>query len=152
MAGLILLPATASAEFRYIAPSAARAGVTVLDEAGQRNEETSAQTLQLPPGAAELTGGDRGHNVWRVDTGDTLRDVLERWGARAGIEVLFLTDRRYRLHRGQVFEGEFIDAVRTLFFALSHMPHPPTGELAPGGRSLAVTHRAPQSAPTGDKP
>ena len=116
----------------------------MLDEAGP--------PAGLPPGAAELTGGDRGHGAWRVDTGDTLRDVLERWGARAGIEVLFLTDRRYLLHRGQAFEGEFIDAVRTLFFALSHMPHPPTGELAPGGRSLAITHRAPQSAPTGDTP
>ena len=125
--GLTLIPSIASAEFRYIAPSAARAGVTVLDETGER-----------------------GHGVWRVEAGDTLRAVLERWGTRAGTEVLFLTDRRYRLHRDQTFHGPFIDAVRALFFALSHMPHPPTGEFAAGGRSLAVTHRAPQLPPTGD--
>ena len=58
--------------------------------------------------------------------------------------MLFLTDRRYRLHRGQAFEGAFIDAVRTLFFALSHLPHPPAGEFTAGGKSLAVTHRAPR--------
>ncbi len=90
--------------------------------------------------------------VWRVEAGDTLRAVLERWGTRAGVEVLFLTDRRYRLHRGQAFEGAFIGAVRALFFALSHLPHPPVGELATGGKSLAVTHRAPRRTSSGDKP
>ena len=203
--GLTLIPSIASAEFRYMAPSAERAGVTVLDEAGEPGESngpTLAQTLKrlappslrlrydrrvdtakpvmdaypdwqsllfgeglaaarrgvelhirpagLPPGAVDLATGDRGQGVWRVEAGDTLRAVLERWGARAGTEVLFLTDRRYRLHRGQAFHGAFIDAVRALFFALSHLPHPPTGELAAGGRSLAVTHRVPQSPPTGD--
>ena len=203
--GLTLMPSEASAEFRYVAPSAARAGVTVLDEAGDRGEgngATLAQTLKrlapsslrlrydrrvdaampvandypdwqsllfgeglaaarhdgelhirpagLPPGAVELSTGDRGHGVWHVEAGDTLRALLDRWGARAGVDVLFLTDRRYRLHRGQAFDGAFIDAVRALFFALSHLPHPPAGELAAGGRSLAVTHRAPQLSPTGD--
>ena len=207
MAGSALMPSAASAEFRYVAPSAVRAGVTVLDEAGgrgERNGATLAQTLKrlappslrlrydrrvdaakavvdeypdwqsllfgeglaavrrggelhirpagLPPGAVELATADRGHGVWRVEAGDTLRAVLERWGTRAGVEVLFLTDRRYRLHRGQAFEGAFIDAVRTLFFALSHLPHPPAGEFTAGGKSLAVTHRAPQIPANGGKP
>ena len=198
------MPSAASAEFRYVAPSAPRAGVTVLDEHRERGGATLAQTLKrlapsslrlrydrrvdaarpildeypdwqsllfgevlaatrhgrelhvrlagLPPGAVELAAAGRGHGIWRVEPGDTLRAVLERWGARAGIDVLFLTDRRYRLHRGQAFRGAFIDAVRALFFALSHLPHPPTGELAPGGRSLAVTHRAPRLPSSGDKP
>ena len=139
MAGSALMPSAASAEFRYVAPSAVRAGVTVLDEAGgrgERNGATLAQTLKrlappslhllydrrvdaakavvdeypdwqsllfgeglaavrrggelhirpagLPPGAVELATADRGHDVWRVEAGDTLRAVLERWGARAG--------------------------------------------------------------------
>ena len=207
MAGLALMPSAASAEFRYVAPSAVRTGVTVLDEAGSRGERngaTLAQTLNrlappslrlrydrrvdaakavvdeypdwqsllfgeglaavrrggelhirpagLPPGAVELATADRGHGVWRIEAGDTLRAVLERWGTRAGTEVLFLTDRRYRLHRGQAFEGAFIDAVRALFFALSHLPHPPAGEFTTGGKSLAVTHRAPQIPANGGKP
>ena len=128
MAGLALMPSAASAEFRYVAPSAVRAGVTVLDEAGgrgERNGATLAQTLKrlappslrlrydrrvdaakavvdeypdwqsllfgegltavrhggelhirpagLPPGAVELATADRGHGVWRVEAGDTLR-------------------------------------------------------------------------------
>ena len=135
MAGLALMPSAASAEFRYVAPSAARAGVTVLDEAGgrgERNGATLAQTLKrlappslrlrydrrvdaakavvdaypdwqsllfgeglaavrrggelhirpagLPPGAVELAAADRGHGVWRVEAGDTLRAC---WSAGA---------------------------------------------------------------------
>ena len=200
------MPSAAAAEFRYVAPSAPRAGITVLEETGDRsarNGATLAQTLKrlapsslrlrydrrvdaaravvdeypdwrsllfgeglsavrrggelhvrpagLPPGAVELASADRGHGVWRIQAGDSLREVLERWGARAGIGVLFLTDRRYRLHRGRAFEGAFIDAVRALFFGLSHLPHPPAGELTAGGKSLAVTHRAPQLPANGGK-
>ena len=118
----------------------------------RRGGELHIRPAGLPPGAVELASADRGHGVWRVEAGDTLRDVLERWGTRAGVEVLFLTDRRYRLHRGQAFEGAFIDAVRALFFALSHLPHPPAGEFTADGRSLAVTHRAPQIPANGGKP
>ena len=204
MAGSAIMPSAASAEFRYVAPSAVRAGVTVLDEAGERNGATLAQTLKrlappslrlrydrrvdaakavvdaypdwqsllfgeglaavrrggelhirpagLLPGAVEFATADRGHGAWRVQAGDTLRAVLELWGTRAGVEVLFLTDRRYRLHRGQAFEGAFIDAVRALFFALSHLPHPPVAEFTTGGKSLVVTHRAPRLTSSGDKP
>ena len=118
----------------------------------RRGGELHIRPAGLPPGAVELAAADRGHGVWRVEAGDTLRAVLERWGTRAGVEVLFLTDRRYRLHRGQAFEGAFIDAVRALFFALSHLPHPPAGEFTAGGKSLAVTHRAPQIPANGGKP
>ena len=100
----------------------------------RRGGELHIRPAGLPPGAVELAAADRGHGVWRVEAGDTLRAVLERWGTRAGVEVLFLTDRRYRLHRGQAFEGAFIDAVRALFFALSHLPHPPAGEFTAGGK------------------
>ena len=40
------MPSTASAEFRYVAPSAVRAGVTVLDEAGDRGERNGATLAQ----------------------------------------------------------------------------------------------------------
>ena len=88
--------------------------------------------------------------LWQVRAGEMLREALDRWGDHAGIEVLFLTDRRYRLHEGRAFEGSFDEAARTLFSALSHLPHPPAGEMRPGGRTLAVMHEAGQSRPAGD--
>ena len=80
--------------------------------------------------------------LWRVRSGETLRGVLSRWGARGGVEVLFLTDRRYRLHEARVFEGSFAEAARSLFASLTHLPHAPVGEPRPDGRTLAVLHRA----------
>ena len=71
-----------------------------------------------------------------------LREALDRWGGRAGVDVLFLTDRRYRLHEGRAFAGTFDEASRDLFAALSHLPHPPAGEMRPDGRTLAVMHHA----------
>ena len=79
---------------------------------------------------------------WRVNPNEMLRQVLGRWAGRAGMEVLFLTDRRYRLHEGRALRGSFEEATRALFSSLSHLPHPPAGELRPGGRTLAVLHRA----------
>ena len=123
---------------------------------GSRRFVMAANSISARPvcrrARSSSLAADRGHGVWRVEAGDTLRAVLERWGTRAGVEVLFLTDRRYRLHRGQAFEGAFIDAVRALFFALSHLPHPPAGEFTADGKSLAVTHRAPQIPANGGKP
>ncbi|MCY4501206.1 MAG: TcpQ domain-containing protein [Alphaproteobacteria bacterium] len=78
---------------------------------------------------------------WQVGPGETLRDVLGRWGGRAGIEVLFLTDRHYRLHEGRRLNGSFGEASQALFAALSHLPHPPVGEMRAGGGTLAVLHR-----------
>ena len=81
-------------------------------------------------------------SLWRVHAGEMLREALDRWGERAGVDVLVLTDRRYRLHEGRAFAGAFDEAARDLFAALSHLPHPPAGEMRPDGRTLAVMHRA----------
>ena len=67
--------------------------------------------------------------------------VLARWAERAGSEVLFLTDRRYRLDGDAAFEGGFTDAVQALFRSLSHLPHPPVAARSEGGTTLVVRHR-----------
>ena len=88
--------------------------------------------------------------LWQTRAGEMLREALGRWGARAGIEVTFLTDRRYRLHEGRAFEGSFEEAAMDLFSALSHLSHPPVGELRPDGRTLAVMHGSSGMRPAGD--
>ena len=101
----------------------------------RRDGELHIRPAGLPPGAVELATADRG--PWRVAR-RSRRLPAGRAGALGhsgrNVEVLFLTDRRYRLHRGQAFEGAFIDAVRALFFALSHLPHPPAGEFTADGK------------------
>ena len=85
---------------------------------------------------------ESGAGLWQVRSGEMLRDAMSRWGRRAGVEVLFLTDRRYRLHEGRAFAGSFEDAAGALFAALAHMPHPPVAEARQGGRTYAVLYQA----------
>lgn len=84
---------------------------------------------------------------WRVARGEMLRTVLERWGSRGGVDMVWLTDRRWRIDEDHVFTGTFSEAVRALLFALSHLPHAPVGELSGDGRALVILHRLPGVAP-----
>lgn len=95
-----------------------------------------------PAAAAEETAAPP---TWRVVSGELLRDVLERWGGRAGVDVVWLTDRRWRIDGSRAFQGEFAHAVRSLLFALSHLGYAPAGEVSADGRTLAVVHRVPAS-------
>ena len=96
MAGSALLPSAASAEFRYVAPSAARAGVTVLDEAGDRGERngaTLAQTLKrLAPPSLRLRY-DR-----RVDAAKAVMDEYPDWQSLLFGEGLAAVRRGGELH------------------------------------------------------
>ena len=114
--------------------------------------ETPAATVEVVGSADAGVAQERLHDrapersgtpvaeFWQVRPGEMLRDVLARWGRDAGIEVLFLTDRRYRLHEGRRFHGSFGEASQALLSALSHLRHPPVGEMRAGG-TLAVLHR-----------
>ena len=146
-----------SAAFLYVPPAA-----PALEEAVDQNStevpgqtpegDETRVTVQPPDGGAEagevgLSSGAseraaHGDHLWRVRSGETLREALNRWGEREHVEILLLTDRRYRLHEGRVFEGSFEEAAESLFAALSYLPHAPVGERRSDGRTLAVTHRA----------
>ena len=96
--------------------------------------------------AVEHLGPRRGRAVWRVDAGESLREVLERWCARAGIGLEARTDRRYRLEADWRAEGTMLEAVGALRAALAGLPHPPVADLTADGTLLRLTHRAPALA------
>ena len=147
--------APASAGFRYVPPAEMEAAAEPAAQgagAGARDIEPRPGTGPGVPGTSVSGPRVSGTSVWRVHAGETLREALARWGARAGTDVVFLTDRRYRLEGEAAFEGGFADAAQALFEALSHLPHPPEGALSADSTTLAVTHRLPGSAETGGKP
>ena len=137
------LTEAARADFLYVAPQepAPIASGTGGDMAQEREPAVAAGGARAHA-AIEADAGQPGSVSWQVHAGETLREVLARWGGRADIEALFLTDRRYRLHEGRAFGGSFREATQALFAALSHLPHPPVGELGNEGRTIAVLHRA----------
>ena len=150
---IALLAASAapvSAEFRYVPPADVEAAAEPAAKGtGALHEDIEPGSS---PGPAVLDPSASVTNVWRVHEGQMLRGVLARWGARAGADVLFLTDRRYRLDGDATFEGGFADAVQALFRSLSHLPHPPVAARSEGGTALVVRHRMPASPARGGTP
>ena len=134
---LVLSAVPAAAGFRYVPPEA---------------EETAPGAADIGPppgpGPAVLDPRVSGTSVWRVREGEMLSDVLARWAERAGTDVVFLTDRRYRLDDDAAFEGGFGDAAQALFLSLSHLPHAPVAARSEGGTTLVVRHRLPGSYET----
>ena len=161
---LALSAAPAAAGFRYVPPaetgavpaeaiakSPGAADIGPPPGPGTAVFGTSVLDLRVS-GASVLDPRVSGTSVWRVREGEMLRAVLARWAKRAGTDVLFLTDRRYRLDGDAAFEGGFANAVQALFRSLSHLPHPPLAARSEGGTSLVVRHRMPATPTGGDKP
>ena len=151
---LALWAGAAEAGFRYVPP-----GKTGAVQAEEIARSPGAADMEPPPGPGlevldpRVPGtGVSGPRVWRVHEGEMLRAVLARWAARAGTEVLFLTDRRYRLDGAAAFAGGFSDAVQALFRGLSYLPHAPVAARSEGGSVLVVRHRMPASPGAGGKP
>ena len=111
--------------------------------AGDRHgDEIHVRPAGVASGGIELVAADRGRSEWTVHAGETLRGVLTRWCEWAGIEVVVLTDRRYRVHSARTFRGTFREVTAALLVGLSHMPHPPAAELSADGGVLSVMHRS----------
>ena len=154
-----LSAAPAAAGFRYVPPVEAAA-----EPAEAIAKSPGAADIGPPPGPGTAVSGTSvsgasvldprvsGTSVWRVREGEMLRAVLARWAERAGTDVVFLTDRRYRLDGDAAFEGGFVDAVQALFRSLSHLPHAPLAARSEGGTALVVRHRMPATPAGGGKP
>ena len=111
----------------------------------QDGEDLVIRPVDLDPVEIEHAPPAEHAAEWTMATGELLRDVLDRWGASAGVRIVWLTDRRWRLDETRVFQGRFIDATRSLLFALSHLSHAPVAEITADGRSITVVHRGPPS-------
>ncbi len=162
---LLALPAaSAGAGFRYVPPAETGAvpaeAIAKSPRAGDIGPPPGPGPADLDPrvtgtsvsGASVLDPRVSGASVWRVREGEMLRAVLARWAERAGTDVLFLTDRGYRLDGDAAFEGGLADAVQALFRSLSHLPRAPVAARSEGGTTLVVRHRMPASPIGGGKP
>ena len=77
--------------------------------------------------------------VWEVRRGELLRDTLGRWSDRVGVELVWLTDRRWRLEAGRSYRGDYGSVVQALLWGLSGQPQAPVGELSGTGRGRVLT-------------
>ena len=139
---IALSAAPASGGFRYVPPPEPELTQDEKSALGETDIDPAPGSgpAVLDPSVSGTSVS--GTSVWRVHEGERLRAVLARWAARAGMDVVFLTDRRYRLDGDAAFEGGFADAVQALFRSLSHLPHAPVAARSEGGTTLVVRHRA----------
>ena len=107
----------------------------------RHGDEVHVRPAGLPPGEVELATVGRGVADWSVGQGETLQDALTRWSAMVGVELVWLTDRTYRLHETRRFRGTFAEAVGELAASLSGLERAPEAAVAPDGRTLTVRHR-----------
>ncbi len=84
--------------------SARRGGKTVAEFPRQRQGGSLADNPSPLPGA----------DSWTATRGDTLRQVVGEWAARAGVEVSWQSEYDYPLHASIAVMGTFEDAVRTI--------------------------------------
>jgi len=104
-------------------------------------DELHIRPAGVREGDIEFASARAGVSDWRVWAEETLRSVMSRWGARAGVEIVWRTDRHYRLHEGRVFRGRtFEEAASALFAALGDVPDAPAGRLSGDGSSMAMKH------------
>ncbi len=104
-------------------------------------DELHIRPAGVREGEIEFATARAGASDWRVWAEETLRSVMSRWGARAGVEVVWRTDRRYRVHDGRVFRAvTFEEATAALFAGLSDVTDAPAGRVSEDGASMAVKH------------
>lgn len=58
------------------------------------------------------------HNLWRVDRGGILFNILSQWCADAGWTLVWKTNDSYRVLSAASFSGDFVTAVRKLFSSI----------------------------------
>ena len=136
----LLAVSAAEAEFRFLDPVP-----VIVDEAPAG--PASPIIRPLPPAAASPQAAVTPRESytephWDVKPGEMLGDTLRRWGARVGVEVHVLTDRRYRLEGSRRFVGNFSDVVAALLDSLSWLPHPPHADITEQN-VLLIRHASP---------
>ena len=85
----------------------------------RRAPEAAAEAPAVRTGDGGVSTANRGAPPWVVDPAhhESLLDVLEDWGARAGWSVVWNVGRRYGVRAGASFGGAFLDAVDRLLAA-----------------------------------
>lgn len=79
--------------------------------------------------------------AWSANPGETLRDVLAKWSAKANTTLSWATDYNYRLNHAASFNGSYEAAVEGLLDQFRKVEPRPYGELAKsatGGRVLVI--------------
>ncbi len=97
---------------------------------GYLNPPASIQPLPVRANAPlALSGQTEAFDVWSGEKGETLRGLLEKWCARAGVDLSWQSEYDYPLQARVAFSGSFEEAVRALLSGFQEAKPQPVGRL-----------------------
>lgn len=108
-------------------------------------EKTTVSTLKDISLSSQVSYGEKCHD-WEAVSGDTLRDLLMKWGAQSGWSVIWKLDRDYHLEAGVIFRGTFTEVSSALIRSFARATPAPIGTFYKGNRVLVVTTQENENA------
>lgn len=108
-------------------------------------ETTTTSTLKDVSLSSQVSYGEKCHD-WEAVSGDTLRDLLMKWGAQSGWSVIWKLDRDYHLEAGVIFRGTFTEVSSALIRSFARATPAPIGTFYKGNRVLVVTTQENENA------
>ena len=104
----------------------------------QVQEQGDSADVNKPVSLKEkIAFGEEVHD-WEAPAGETLRNLLMRWGEMSGWTVVWKLDRDYNLEAGVVFRGQFTEVAAAFIRSFARATPAPIGTFYKGNRVLVI--------------
>ncbi len=125
----------------------------VVTEEVAVNEETVTETEKVTVTKNDkvvslkdrITFGEEVHD-WEAPAGESLRNLLMRWGELSGWTVVWKLDRDYNLEAGVVFRGKFTEVAAAFIRSFARATPAPIGTFYKGNRVLVINTQENENA------
>lgn len=101
-------------------------------------DSSSPTSLAAVPAEVPVESAVMPEEKWAATVGQSLRSVLQEWGARAGWTVVWQSDREYPIDAAATFSGDFTKAASQLFDGFSTAVPSPAAHFYDGNHVLLV--------------
>ncbi len=139
---------TPTTQVQDIATNAAvdTATVSQQGETVQQQTEVAQQKTETVVSLKDrLAFGEAVHD-WEAPAGESLRNLLMRWGELSGWTVVWKLDRDYNLEAGVVFRGKFTEVAAAFIRSFARATPAPIGTFYKGNRVLVINTQENENA------
>ncbi len=153
----LVTPTTTAEEIvtKQVAVSGQPVEVQQGTQPAAQTTQADAQTAQTPQVAETATTvvslkerlafGESIHD-WEAPAGESLRNLLMRWGELSGWTVVWKLDRDYNLEAGVVFRGRFTEVAAAFIRSFARATPAPIGTFYKGNRVLVINTQENENA------
>ncbi len=117
----------------------------ITPEMTSRSNETTEKNKGPVTLKEKIAFGEEVHD-WEAPAGDSLRNLLMRWGEMSGWTVVWKLDRDYNLEAGVVFRGKFTEVAAAFIRSYARATPAPIGTFYKGNRVLVINTQENENA------